>query len=785
MDELRELLTNETAASVARALAALLVGLVLGRLLGRVVGGVVEKRADRQAGLLVRRGIFYGIFVLAVLAAIRELGLDMSVFLGAAGILTVAIGFASQTSASNVISGLFLIGERPFVLGDIIEVSGKTGEVLSIDLLSVKIRTFDNLFVRIPNELLVKSPITNYSRFPIRRVEMDLHLSRDVDLDEVREVLMAVADDNPAGLIEPAAVVNVTSFTDAALVVRFGVWVSRARTSWAPRAPSRPTCSGRWRRTSSRRPSRSARSPARPTPRRSASRWCRRAPSRARPEARHGPLVPGRQGSLQRPRGGLRIGLGDRRRRARGDLGVLVRVSVERLGDEGGLVDQALGDGEHGGDGDLIRRLDDTPRQLLVQVHPLIEGRGLPQRDEDLGQLRSGGAEGLVGPPHEVGRDHPPQLQEVREHLGRALGLVRQDLEPQGQQGGIEAPRRIVDGDPAAAPRRHEAHRFEAIDDALDRRGRRRQLPGEGADRGQAAAGGALSPEDRQRQRSLDARGLRGGGLAGASGGVGLGGFAGAGQRHEKVYNTTMLYNLAQRERRFQRMIDRRVACFREVGLLAARPTWWQLRQAEIEMTPWVVSTDVTAEEAYEGAPLGHPWVRQPLILAHVGPDHLRTGSGLGARLPSICRHLELTYHRGMPVFDLQVVQTHPGGLDALRASLEELRANDSPRARRQNLVADRILADREAYYARFLGSEGWIARAAAFDYPAPEAEGSECPEEFWSLVGLLTYAETFDAERPPLPRLPAHLARLFTRRFREGRGMGWFDAPTPNEARS
>ena len=83
----------------------------------------------------------------------------------AAGLLTVALGFAAQTSASNLISGLFLLGERPFVVGDVIRLaSGITGEVVGIDLLSVKIRTFDNLLVRVPNETLLKSELTNLTR---------------------------------------------------------------------------------------------------------------------------------------------------------------------------------------------------------------------------------------------------------------------------------------------------------------------------------------------------------------------------------------------------------------------------------------------------------------------------------------------------------------------------------------------------------------------------------------------------------------------------------------------
>ena len=116
--------------------------------------------------ILLKRAIFYGIMILMSMSALRELGFDLSVILGAAGILSVAIGFASQTSASNLISGLFLMMERPFSIGDVIRVEQTTGEVISIDLLSVKIRTFDNLYVRVPNESMIKTHMAVTSSTP-------------------------------------------------------------------------------------------------------------------------------------------------------------------------------------------------------------------------------------------------------------------------------------------------------------------------------------------------------------------------------------------------------------------------------------------------------------------------------------------------------------------------------------------------------------------------------------------------------------------------------------------
>lgn len=176
---------------------------------------------------IVRRFSFYAVLGLFVTMALSELGVNLGVLLGAAGILTVALGFASQTSASNVISGLFLLGERPFSPGDIIRIGETTGEVLSIDLLSAKLRTFDNLYVRVPNETLVKSQIINLSRFPIRRVDLQIGVAYKEDIERVREVLLGVAERNPLCLQEPTPLLIFQGFAESALSLQFSVWARR------------------------------------------------------------------------------------------------------------------------------------------------------------------------------------------------------------------------------------------------------------------------------------------------------------------------------------------------------------------------------------------------------------------------------------------------------------------------------------------------------------------------------------------------------------------------------
>lgn len=226
MDQLLLLLEHRHVATFLRAslllLAGLLIAHVLAKLTVRLTNGI-----SAHHRVLLKRLVYWLVLSLFLASVLKELGFSLGVLLGAAGVLSVAIGFASQTSVSNLISGLFLIGEKPFQLGDVIKVGETTGEVLSIDLLSVKLRTFDNLFVRLPNESLIKSQMTNLTRFPIRRFDLMVGVAYKENIKHVRDVLMAVADANPLCLDEPAPLFVFNGFGDSSLNIQFSVWTKR------------------------------------------------------------------------------------------------------------------------------------------------------------------------------------------------------------------------------------------------------------------------------------------------------------------------------------------------------------------------------------------------------------------------------------------------------------------------------------------------------------------------------------------------------------------------------
>lgn len=213
--------------AVVRVLVLLAISIPLIKLVSMAGRRFAKRHISEQAAMLTGKAIFYGSVVLLIIVAMQNLGFNLTAVLGAAGILGVAIGFASQTSLSNIISGLFLIWERPFEAGDLVKVGDTLGIVLSIDLLSVKIRAPDNRFIRVPNETMIKSQVINITRFPIRRMDIDVGVAYKENIGRVMELLTEIADANPHSLDEPRPLILFKDFGDSALELLLGVWVEK------------------------------------------------------------------------------------------------------------------------------------------------------------------------------------------------------------------------------------------------------------------------------------------------------------------------------------------------------------------------------------------------------------------------------------------------------------------------------------------------------------------------------------------------------------------------------
>jgi small-conductance mechanosensitive channel len=219
-----QFIRSEQVINIFRAILIAIAGFVIARIISRFLARAMKGKLDVHRQMLLQRGSYYIIVAIFLTTALVQLGFDLGILVGTAGILTVALAFASQTSMSNLISGLFLIAENPFQVGDLLQVGTTVGEVLEIDLLSVKLRKFDNTFVRLPNETLIKSEIATLTKYPIRRVDLTLHVAYKEDISRVRDILIDLASKNPLSLEEPEPLFIFRGFGESALEIQFSPW---------------------------------------------------------------------------------------------------------------------------------------------------------------------------------------------------------------------------------------------------------------------------------------------------------------------------------------------------------------------------------------------------------------------------------------------------------------------------------------------------------------------------------------------------------------------------------
>ena len=211
-----------------RIVFILIIGISSIQMIAFMLRRSLRKQLSPQRMMLITRTVMYTGYIGLVLIVVKEFNYDLTALFGAAGVVGIVIGVASQTSIGNIISGLFLVGEKSFELGDVVRIGDKTGTVYSIDLLSIKIKTFDNLLIRIPNQSVISSELTNVTRFPIRRLDFQIGVAYKEDLRKVKSVLENVARNNPLCLEEPEPYILFQSFGDSSINITFGVWFEKA-----------------------------------------------------------------------------------------------------------------------------------------------------------------------------------------------------------------------------------------------------------------------------------------------------------------------------------------------------------------------------------------------------------------------------------------------------------------------------------------------------------------------------------------------------------------------------
>ncbi len=199
---------------LAGALAILVAGLVISTWIARGTRNIVQRTPHLDIALrpIIVAVVRYAAIGFTIIVTLDQVGFHTSSLLAVIGAAGLAIGLALQGTLSNIAAGIMLLWLRPFQVWDYIEVTGQGGTVDEIGLFGCKLRTFDGLFLFLPNSTIWNTPLKNHTRNHGRLISLDIWVPVDADLPKICDALVRTAQDTNQVLTRPPPKVFLENF---------------------------------------------------------------------------------------------------------------------------------------------------------------------------------------------------------------------------------------------------------------------------------------------------------------------------------------------------------------------------------------------------------------------------------------------------------------------------------------------------------------------------------------------------------------------------------------------
>ncbi len=213
---------------------------IIGKWIAKILTNALRKaleRANLDTTLVKFLGdlAYFGLLVLVIIAALGTLGVDTTSFAAIIAAAGLAVGLALQQNFSNFGAGVIILFLRPFKVGDFVEAGGASGVVESIGIFNTIFKTGDNRIVIVPNSNIVGSNIVNYSREPIRRIDLVIGVGYEDDLKLVKKTLEEILNSDERILKDPAPSISLAELADSSVNFNVRPWV-KSEDYWAVRS---------------------------------------------------------------------------------------------------------------------------------------------------------------------------------------------------------------------------------------------------------------------------------------------------------------------------------------------------------------------------------------------------------------------------------------------------------------------------------------------------------------------------------------------------------------------
>ncbi len=213
-----------TLGSVLKFILILSFSTLIAKILSLYLRRSLKDRVSKDMCETIIKIFYYGMLTIVFLSNLSLIGINPSALLVAGGVTGIILGFASQNIVGNLISGFFLMVERPIKIGDQVEISGISGYVTDIRIISTIIRTYDGLLVRLPNQQVFTTNITNIVGHPVRRFEYTIRIRYSDDADTAIFLIKDLIDKEPFALLNPPPSIFVSDFGDSSVNLTVRIW---------------------------------------------------------------------------------------------------------------------------------------------------------------------------------------------------------------------------------------------------------------------------------------------------------------------------------------------------------------------------------------------------------------------------------------------------------------------------------------------------------------------------------------------------------------------------------
>ncbi len=213
---------------VVGALAILIIGWIAAGWVGRMVDRGLGRVPNMDSTLrpFLSNIVRWTILAFVIVAVLNQFGVETTSIIAVLGAAGLAIGLALQGTLSNVAAGVMLLILRPFKVGDFVSAGSLSGTVVQIGLFTSELKTADGIYIMAPNSQIWNQVITNYGRNPTRRIDIQVGIAYDDDIDVAQKALQELMEGNDLVLKDPAPMTMVMALADSSVNINMRCWAN-------------------------------------------------------------------------------------------------------------------------------------------------------------------------------------------------------------------------------------------------------------------------------------------------------------------------------------------------------------------------------------------------------------------------------------------------------------------------------------------------------------------------------------------------------------------------------